>query len=117
MEVIRTVKAILSNCESDNPGTKGNLARISMQGRLGGNGKTVILSVDQSFEHGPARSFAPNPAAYDPQYHLRLALAAGLTRHPQGSANGSIIGRNTFQRPEAEAMAMLGKIIDLYLEA
>ena len=31
-----------------------------------------------------------------------------------GGANGSIIGRNTFQRPKAEALAMLAKIIDIY---
>ncbi len=36
-----------------------------MHGRLGGTGKMVILPVDQGFEHGPARSFAPNPDAYD----------------------------------------------------
>ena len=81
MEVTSTVKAILNNYESDNPGTKANLARILMQGRLAGTGKMVILPVDQGFEHGPARSFAPNPAAYDPQYHFRLALAAGLNAY------------------------------------
>ena len=54
------VRAILANYESDNPGTKANLARILMQGRLGGTGKLVILPVDQGFEHGPARSFAPS---------------------------------------------------------
>ena len=81
MQVTPTVKAILDNYESDNPGSKGNLARIMMQGRLGGTGKMVILPVDQGFEHGPARSFAPNPAAYDPQYHFRLALAAGLNAY------------------------------------
>jgi class I fructose-bisphosphate aldolase len=32
-----------------------------------------------------------------------------------GGGNGSIIGRNTFQRPRAEAMAMLDKIVDIYL--
>jgi class I fructose-bisphosphate aldolase len=42
-----TVRAILANYESDNPGTKANLARILMQGRLGGTGKLVILPVDQ----------------------------------------------------------------------
>ena len=73
------VKAILANYESDNPGTKANLARILMQGRLGGTGKLVILPVDQGFEHGPARSFAPNPAAYDPHYHFQLAIDAGLS--------------------------------------
>ena len=73
------VRAILANYESDTPGTKGNLARILMQGRLGGTGKLVILPVDQGFEHGPARSFAPNPAGYDPHYHWQLAIDAGLS--------------------------------------
>jgi class I fructose-bisphosphate aldolase len=75
------VKTILGYYESDNPGTKANLARILMQGKLGGTGKLVILPVDQGFEHGPARSFAPNPAAYDPHYHFQLALDAGLSAY------------------------------------
>ena len=58
MKVTQRVKKILDNYESDNPGTKANLARILMQGKLGGTGKVVILPVDQGFEHGPARSFA-----------------------------------------------------------
>jgi fructose-bisphosphate aldolase, class I len=74
-----TVRAILAHYESDNPGTKANLARILMQGRLGGTGKLIILPVDQGFEHGPARSFAINPAAYDPHYHFQLAIDAGLS--------------------------------------
>jgi len=78
MRLTRKVKEILSFYESDNPGTKANLARILMNGRLGGTGKMVILPVDQGFEHGPARSFAPNPAAYDPHYHFQLAIDAGL---------------------------------------
>ncbi len=52
-----------------------------MQGRLGGTGKLVILPVDQGFEHGPARSFAPNPPAYDPHYHYQLAIDAGLSAY------------------------------------
>jgi class I fructose-bisphosphate aldolase len=81
MELSRTVKQILSHYESDNPGTKANLARILMNGRLGGTGKLVILPVDQGFEHGPARSFAPNPPAYDPHYHFQIALEAGLNAY------------------------------------
>lgn len=81
MRVTRRVKAILNGYESDNPGTKANLARILMNGRLGGTGKLLILPVDQGFEHGPARSFAPNPDAYDPQYHFQLALDAGLSAY------------------------------------
>jgi class I fructose-bisphosphate aldolase len=76
-----TVKAILDKYESDNPGTKTQLARILMQGKLGGTGKMIILPVDQGFEHGPARSFAVNPAAYDPHYHYQLAIDAGLNAY------------------------------------
>ncbi len=79
MTITAAVKTILGNYESDNPGTKANLARILMQGRLGGSGKLVILPVDQGYEHGPARSFAPNPAGYDPHYHWQLAIDAGLS--------------------------------------
>jgi fructose-bisphosphate aldolase, class I len=76
-----TVRAILNNYESDNPGVKGNLARILMQGKLGGTGKLVILPVDQGFEHGPARSFSVNPDAYDPHYHYQIAIDAGLSAY------------------------------------
>ena len=81
MRITQKVKKILDNYESDNPGTKSNLARILMEGKLGGTGKLVILPVDQGFEHGPARSFAPNPAAYDPHYHYQLAIDAGLSAY------------------------------------
>ena len=81
MMVSERVKTILDGYESDNPGSKANLARILMQGKLGGTGKLVILPVDQGFEHGPARSFAPNPPAYDPHYHFQLAVDAGLSAY------------------------------------
>ena len=71
------VREILSWYGSDNPGTLTNLSRLLNHGRLGGTGKVVILPVDQGFEHGPARSFAPNPPAYDPRYHFELAIEAG----------------------------------------
>jgi len=79
MRMTNNVKKILSNYESDNPGVKANLARILMSGKLGGTGKLVILPVDQGFEHGPARSFAKNELAYDPHYHFKLAINAGLS--------------------------------------
>jgi len=81
------IKEILSWYKSDNPGTLRNLYRILMQGKLGGTGKMVILPVDQGFEHGPARSFAPNPPGYDPAYHVKLAIDANLNAHaaPLGS--------------------------------
>jgi fructose-bisphosphate aldolase, class I len=75
------VKEILSWYGSDNPGTLANLNRLLMHGRLAGTGKLLILPVDQGFEHGPARSFAPNPPAYDPRYHFQLALEAGCNAY------------------------------------
>jgi class I fructose-bisphosphate aldolase len=75
------VREILSWYGSDNPGTLTNLARILNHGRLGGSGRLVILPVDQGFEHGPARSFAPNPPAYDPRYHFELAIEAGCNAY------------------------------------
>jgi class I fructose-bisphosphate aldolase len=75
------VREILGWYRSDNPGTLTNLARLLNHGRLGGTGRLVILPVDQGFEHGPARSFAPNPAGYDPRYHFELAIAAGCNAY------------------------------------
>jgi len=75
------VREILSWYGSDNPGVLTNLARLLDHGRLGGTGRLVILPVDQGFEHGPARSFASNPAAYDPHYHFELAIEAGCSAY------------------------------------
>ena len=81
MRVSNTVRRMLAWYEGENPGVKANLARILCTGRLAGTGKVVILPVDQGFEHGPARSFAPNPPAYDPNYHYQLAIQAGLNAY------------------------------------
>tara|TARA_R110002110_G_scaffold85816_4_gene223744 strand:+ start:78094 stop:79014 length:921 start_codon:yes stop_codon:yes gene_type:complete len=91
MKVTQRVRKILSWYESDNPGTKTNLARILMSGKLAGTGKMVILPVDQGWEHGPARSFAPNPPAYDPHYFPQLAIDAGLNAYaaPLGQLEAS----------------------------
>lgn len=75
------VKQILSWYPSDNPGTLTNLARLLNTGTLAGTGKLVILPVDQGFEHGPARSFAPNPPTYDPDYHINLAIETGCNAY------------------------------------
>jgi class I fructose-bisphosphate aldolase len=77
----KRVREILSWYASDNAGTLNNLARLLNHGRLGGTGKLVILPVDQGFEHGPARSFGPNPPAYDPRYHFDLAIDAGCNAY------------------------------------
>jgi len=81
MAVTERVKQILSNYGSDNPGTLTQLARLLTTGRLAGTGKLVILPVDQGFEHGPARSFAANPAGYDPDYHFQLAIDSGCNAY------------------------------------
>ncbi len=74
-------KEILSWYGNEHPGVLANLARMLGSGRLAGTGKLVILPVDQGFEHGPARSFAPNPPAYNPHYHFELAIDAGCNAY------------------------------------
>jgi fructose-bisphosphate aldolase, class I len=81
------VREILSWYGADNIGTLTNMARIFNTGRIAGSGKLVIYPVDQGFEHGPARSFAKNPNAYDPAYHFNLAIESGCNAYaaPLGS--------------------------------
>jgi class I fructose-bisphosphate aldolase len=75
------VKQILSCYAAEPPGLVMNLARMLNCGVLAGTGKMVILPVDQGFEHGPHRSFEPNPAGYDPDYHYQLAIDAGCNAY------------------------------------
>ena len=85
------VEKILANYAGENPGVIGNLRRLMNTGRLAGTGKIVILPVDQGFEHGPARSFAPNPPGYD-QLTIQgwqSRLAATVTQHRSGSSSRS----------------------------
>src|SRR6188474_97236 len=81
MAITDRVKQILSWYSADNPGTLTNIARLLNSGTLAGTGRLVILPVDQGFEHGPARSFAPNPDGYDPDYHFQLAIDAGCNAY------------------------------------
>ncbi|MCA3451383.1 MAG: class I fructose-bisphosphate aldolase [Rhodobacter sp.] len=81
MRATKAVQKILSHYEGETPGVKANLCRMLMEGRLGGTGRMIILPVDQGFEHGPARTYAPNPASYDPHYHYQLAIDAGLNAY------------------------------------
>lgn len=75
------IREIMGWYASDNPGTRANIYRLLTTGRLAGTGRLVILPVDQGFEHGPARSFAPNQAGYNPHYHFELALKAGCNAY------------------------------------
>lgn len=95
MALTPTVKKIIDNYENENAGVKGNLVRMLNHGALAGTGKMVILPVDQGFEHGPARSFAVNPAGYDPHYHYQLAIDSGCNAYaaPLGSLQA---GADTF---------------------
>ena len=94
------VKEILSWYPSDNPGTLTNLYRLLNHGNLAGTGKLVILPVDQGFEHGPVRSFQPNPSGYDPEYHVQLAIDGGCNAYaaPLGALE-FVAGRYAGQIP------------------
>jgi class I fructose-bisphosphate aldolase len=81
MPLTDRVKQIISWYGSDSPGVRANLVRMMNHGALAGTGKMVILPVDQGFEHGPARSFQPNPDGYDPEYHAQFAVDAGCNAY------------------------------------
>jgi class I fructose-bisphosphate aldolase len=88
MQITGPVREVLSWYDGERPGVKANLARMLMHGLTGGSGRLLILPVDQGFEHGPAVSFAPNPAGYDPRYHFELAIEAGPLILKANCANG-----------------------------
>lgn len=54
-----------------------NLKRIYNHGRLAGTGYLSILPVDQGVEHSAGASFAPNPAYFDPENIVKLAIEGG----------------------------------------
>lgn len=128
MRISQRVRKILDNYDGETPAVKARLLQILMQGRLGGTGKLIILPVDQGMEHGPARSFAINPAAYDPLYHHQLAIDAGLSAYaaPLGQlevSTGSLYGQiptilkmnhsNSLSRSKEDAdQAVFGSIDD-----
>src|SRR2546423_15643564 len=77
----KRVHEILGWYAGENPGVLTNLSRLLNHGTLAGTGKCLILPVDQGFEHGPARSFAPNPPGYNPLFHFQLAIDAGCNAY------------------------------------
>ncbi len=54
-----------------------NLQALYGRGRLAGSGYLSILPVDQGIEHSGGASFAANPAYFDPEQIVRLALEGG----------------------------------------
>lgn len=53
------------------------LQQFFSSGRLAGTGYLSILPVDQGIEHSAGASFAPNPAYFDPENIVRLAIEGG----------------------------------------
>ena len=54
-----------------------NLERFYRHGRLGGTGYLSILPIDQGVEHSGGASFAKNPAYFDPENIVKLAIEGG----------------------------------------
>jgi class I fructose-bisphosphate aldolase len=61
------------------PRVLGSLARMFGAGRLASSGYLSILPVDQGIEHSGGASFAPNPAMFDPEHIVRLAIEGGCS--------------------------------------
>jgi class I fructose-bisphosphate aldolase len=59
------------------PRVLGALQQLFNTGRLRGTGYVSILPVDQGIEHSAGASFAPNPAYFDPENIVTLAIEGG----------------------------------------
>ena len=59
------------------PRVLGSLQALFDHGRLAGTGYVSILPVDQGIEHSAGASFAPNPAYFDPENIVKLAIEGG----------------------------------------
>ena len=59
------------------PSVMRSLQQLFNQGRLGGTGYLSILPVDQGIEHSAGASFAKNPAMFDPENIVKLAVEGG----------------------------------------
>jgi class I fructose-bisphosphate aldolase len=60
-----------------NPNVLRSLQTLFDNGRLKGSGYLSILPVDQGIEHSAGASFAPNPAYFDPENIVKLAIEGG----------------------------------------
>src|SRR5579872_2416136 len=54
-----------------------SIQALLAHGRLAGTGYLSILPVDQGIEHSAGASFAPNPAYFDPEKIVELAVEGG----------------------------------------
>lgn len=59
------------------PQTLRSLQALFSSGRLAGTGYLSILPVDQGIEHAAGASFAKNPAYFDPENIVKLAMEGG----------------------------------------
>ena len=59
------------------PNVLRNMQTIYNSGRLSKTGYVSILPVDQGIEHSAGASFAPNPAYFDPENIVKLAIEGG----------------------------------------
>lgn len=70
------VDRVFSNSNRSIPVMR-SLQQIYNHGRLSGTGYVSILPVDQGIEHSAGASFAPNPAYFDPENIIKLAIDGG----------------------------------------
>ena len=87
------------------PGVLRNLSSLYNHGRLAGTGYLSLLPVDQGVEHSAGASFAPNPAFFDPENIIKLAIEGGC------NAVASTLGvLNSIARDYAHKIPFIVKI-------
>lgn len=76
-----------------NPQVLRSLASLHNHGRLAGTGYVSILPVDQGIEHTAGASFAPNPAYFDPENIVKLAIEGGCNAVATTFGNLALMSR------------------------
>ncbi len=85
--------------------TLRSLHTMLNHGRLAGTGYLSILPVDQGIEHSAGASFAPNPACFDPENIVKLAIEGGCN-----AVASTFGGLGIISRKYAHKIPMMVKI-------
>lgn len=81
LKKISKVEQILAHYSAEPPSILKGMRQMFNSGALCGTGRIIVYPVDQGFEHGPDASFAMNAPAYDPHYHIEMAIDAGFSAY------------------------------------
>jgi class I fructose-bisphosphate aldolase len=106
------VERVISQSDR-NPTVLRNFQHMLNTGRLAGSGYLSILPVDQGIEHSAGASFAPNPAYFDPENIVKLAIEGGC--NAVASTIGSIGAMEAIKTLAGFGQTLSGRLLSVNL--